>query len=144
MWLLKILNFQLKKEDLLSRFLQIKDRDSKYVRDIILNYVLAGKDPIATTMTWLIYVLCKHPEVQDKVAKEIKEVVNMKEEITNVADFEACVSEDALEKMQYLHAVLAETIRLYPALPLVYNLVHILMSINTLTLNLNILNYSLV
>ncbi|XP_071691140.1 cytochrome P450 704C1 [Rutidosis leptorrhynchoides] len=106
------------KEDILSRFMQINDRDPKYFRDIILNFVLAGKDPIATTMTWLLYMLCKHPYVQDKVAKEIKEVINMKEEFTSVADFEAHVSEDALEKMQYLHAVLAETIRLYPALPL--------------------------
>ncbi|PHU29256.1 CytochromeB1 [Capsicum chinense] len=33
-------------------------------------------------------------------------------------DFAADVSEDALEKMQYLHAALTETLRLYPALPM--------------------------
>ncbi|PWA52509.1 cytochrome P450 [Artemisia annua] len=107
----------LKKEDILSRFVQINDNDPKYLRDVILNFVLAGKDPIAITMCWFIYELCKRPEVQDKVAKEIREAINMNEEITNVAEFAARVSEATLEKMQYLHAALTETIRLYPALP---------------------------
>ncbi|KAJ0793237.1 putative abieta-7,13-dien-18-ol hydroxylase [Helianthus annuus] len=95
--------------------MQMENRDPKYFRDIIMNYVLAGKDPIAATMTWFIYMLCKHPQVQDKAANEMY----IKEEVTNVANFEARLSEDALEKMQYLQATLAETIRLYPALPLV-------------------------
>ncbi|KAI3756853.1 hypothetical protein L1987_56676 [Smallanthus sonchifolius] len=111
-------DFSVTKKDILSRFMQMENRPPKYFRDIIMNYVLAGKDPIAATMTWFLYMLCKHPEVQDKVAKDIKEATNMKEETTNVADFEARVSEDALDKMQYLQAALAETIRLYPALPL--------------------------
>ncbi|CAH1432313.1 unnamed protein product [Lactuca virosa] len=106
------------KKDILSRFLQIKDKDPKFIRDIILNFVLAGKDPIGLTMSWFIYMLCKHPDVQDKVAKEIKEATNVKKDIRNVADFAAHVSELALGKMQYLHAALTETIRLYPALPL--------------------------
>ncbi|XP_023741401.1 cytochrome P450 704C1 isoform X2 [Lactuca sativa] len=110
--------FSLIKEDILSRFLQMKYEDPKYLRDIILSYVLAGKDPIGITMSWFIYLLCKHPEVQDKVAREIKEATNVKEEITNVAEFAAYVTEGALKKMQYLHAALTETIRLYPALPM--------------------------
>lgn len=81
--------------------------------------MLAGKDPIAISMSWFIYLLCKHPKVQDMVAKEIIEATNMNQEITDVADFAACVSDSALDKMQYLHAALTETIRLYPALPVV-------------------------
>ncbi|GKG13774.1 cytochrome P450, partial [Tanacetum coccineum] len=100
-------NLQLKKED---RFVQINDNDPKYLRDIILNYVLARKDPIAISLSWLIYMLCKHPEMQEKVAREIKEATNMTEEITNVKDFVSFVSEVALDKMQYLHATLTETI----------------------------------
>nr|GEW02188.1 cytochrome P450 [Tanacetum cinerariifolium] len=106
-----------KKDDILSRFVLINNNDPKYLRDIILNFVLAGKDPIAITMLWFIYELCKHPEVQDRVVKEIKEAINMKEEITNVAEFAACVTDAAFENMQYLQAALTETIRLYPALP---------------------------
>ncbi|PWA93440.1 cytochrome P450 [Artemisia annua] len=110
--------FSPKKEDILSRFMQITDRDPKYFRDVIMNFVLAGKDPIATTLTWFLYILCKHPEIQDKIAQDIKEAMNMTEDITTVTDFEALMSEDMLEKMHYLHAAIAEIIRLYPALPL--------------------------
>lgn len=110
-------DFLFKKDDILSRFLQINDTDPKYLRDIILNFIIAGKDTTATAMTWLIYMLCKHPEIQDKVAKDIKEATNVKEDITNVEEFANIVSEEALEKMHYLHAALTETLRLYPAVP---------------------------
>lgn len=121
---LDVPNFQPKKEDILSRFMQTTDKDPKYFRDIIMNFVLAGKDPIATTLTWFLYILCKHPEIQDKIAQDIKEAMNMTEDITTVTDFEALMTEDMLEKMHYLHAAIAEIIRLYPALPLVCNLVN--------------------
>ena len=63
-------------------------------------------------------MLCKHPDIQEKVAQEVKEAMNLKE-ATNYADFADGVTEEALEKMQYLHAAITETVRLYPALPVV-------------------------
>ncbi|KAK4738726.1 hypothetical protein R3W88_002423 [Solanum pinnatisectum] len=107
----------LSKEDILSRFLQIAETDPKYLRDIILNFIIAGKDTTATALSWFIYVLCKYPHVQEKVAQEIKEATAEKEDATDITDFASNVSEDALEKMQYLHAALTETLRLYPAVP---------------------------
>jgi cytochrome P450 len=106
----------MKREDILSRFLQVTDADPTYLRDIILNFIIAGKDTTATTIAWFIYMVCKHPAVQLKIAKEVKEATNMKE-ITNYAEFAAIISEEALEKMQYLHAAITETLRLYPAVP---------------------------
>ncbi|KAG6728220.1 hypothetical protein I3842_02G162700 [Carya illinoinensis] len=61
-------------------------------------------------------MLCKHPAVQEKVAKEVKEATANKD-ISNYADFAATISEEALEKMNFLHAAITETLRLYPALP---------------------------
>ncbi|KAL7607697.1 hypothetical protein Lser_V15G14300 [Lactuca serriola] len=110
-------DFSWKREDILSRFLQINDTDPKYLRDIILNFIIAGKDTTSTAMTWFIYMLCKHPEIQDKVAKEIKEAINFKNDVTNVEVFSNVVTEEALEKMHYLHAALTETLRLFPAVP---------------------------
>ncbi|WMV11373.1 hypothetical protein MTR67_004758 [Solanum verrucosum] len=111
------LSLQWKKEDILSRFLQITGTDPKFLRDIILSFIIAGKDTTATTLSWFMYVLCKYPHVQEKVAQEIKEATAEKEDATDITDFAANVSEDALEKMQYLHAALTETLRLYPAVP---------------------------
>ncbi|KAM3746347.1 hypothetical protein ACB098_06G196200 [Castanea mollissima] len=106
----------MKREDILSRFLQVTDTDPTYLRDIILNFIIAGKDTTATTIAWFIYMVCKHPAVQLKIAKEVKEATNMKE-IRNYAEFAASISEEALEKMQYLHAAITETLRLHPAVP---------------------------
>ncbi|KAH7863137.1 hypothetical protein Vadar_013771 [Vaccinium darrowii] len=106
-----------KKEDILSRFLQVHDEtDPKYLRDIILNFISAGKDTTAVSLSWFIYMLCKHPHIQEKVAQEIKDATNIKEG-TDFEEFASSIREEALEKMQYLHATLTESLRLYPAVP---------------------------
>lgn len=92
--------------------------DPKYLRDIILNFLIAGKDTTAATLSWFIYALCKHPHIQEKVSQEIKETMG-KEEDTDMPGFTDRLSEAALEKMHYLHAALTETLRLYPAVPVV-------------------------
>lgn len=90
----------------------------KYLRDIILNFLIAGKDTSANTLTWFFYMLCKHPFVQEKIAMEIKEVTAMPEN-QNIEGFAECLTDEVLDKMHYLHAALTETLRLYPAVPLV-------------------------
>ncbi|KAL2337431.1 hypothetical protein Fmac_011877 [Flemingia macrophylla] len=105
-----------KRGDILSRFLQVKGYDSTYLRDIILNFVIAGKDTTAATLAWFIYMLCKYPAVQEKAAKEVKEATSTKK-ISSYTDFVSSVTDEALEKMNYLHAAITETLRLYPAVP---------------------------
>ena len=63
----------MKREDILSRFLQVTETDPTYLRDIILNFIIAGKDTTTTTIAWFIYMVCNHPAVQSKIAKEVKE-----------------------------------------------------------------------
>ncbi|KAK2996322.1 hypothetical protein RJ639_024944 [Escallonia herrerae] len=109
-------DLDIKKEDILSRFLLVRDTEPKYLRDIILNFIVAGKDTSAAVLSWFIYMLCKHPAMQERIAQEIKEATNMKE-IKDYAVFAGGISEEALEKMQYLHAALTETLRLYPTVP---------------------------
>lgn len=115
----------MKKEDILSRFLQVTETDPKYLRDIILNFVIAGKDTTAATLSWFIYMLCKHPAVQEKVAQEVEEAMGVKD-ITDFSKLADCISEESLEKMHYLHAAITETLRLYPAVPVVKNIVILL------------------
>uniref|UniRef100_A0A3Q7J6J2 Uncharacterized protein n=1 Tax=Solanum lycopersicum TaxID=4081 RepID=A0A3Q7J6J2_SOLLC len=59
----------------------------------------------------------KYPHVQEKLAEEIKETTNTKGGSGTISDFAANLKEEAVDKMHYLHAVLSETIRLYPAIP---------------------------
>ncbi|KAJ0968256.1 hypothetical protein J5N97_025173 [Dioscorea zingiberensis] len=113
----------MKKEDILSRFLVERERDpenmtDKYLRDIILNFLIAGKDTTAGTLSWFIYMLCKHPLVQEKVAEEVEEATKASENTKNINEFAKNLTDEALDRMHYLHAALSETLRLYPAVPL--------------------------
>ncbi|KAL5699861.1 hypothetical protein ACHQM5_030700 [Ranunculus cassubicifolius] len=105
-----------KKEDIMSRFLDLNESDPKYLRDIILNFMNAGRDTTATTLSWFIYMLCKHPHIQEKIVEEVKKISQVKD-TTSLADFSASLTDDVLDKMTYLHAALSETLRLYPAVP---------------------------
>ncbi|KAK9060934.1 hypothetical protein SSX86_018114 [Deinandra increscens subsp. villosa] len=112
------------KEDILSRFLMESENDpvnmsDKYLRDISLSFVIAGKDTSANTLTWFFYMLCKHPLIQQKIAEEVKAAATEEAgDATSMDDFGLKLTEAALEKMHYLHAALSETLRLYPAVPL--------------------------
>ncbi|PIA49873.1 hypothetical protein AQUCO_01300546v1 [Aquilegia coerulea] len=105
-----------KKEDILSRFLEVDESDPKFLRDIILSFLIAGKDTTAVALSWFLYMLCKYPHIQEKIAQEIGEATNTNDN-TPYNDFIASIDDKALDKMQYLHAALTETLRLYPPLP---------------------------
>lgn len=62
----------------------------------------AGHETTASTLTWLLWELAKHPEFQDKLRTEIQE---KREEISLLAD-QAEFSVDDLEDMPFLQALL--------------------------------------
>ncbi|KAG1362336.1 cytochrome P450 704C1 [Cocos nucifera] len=115
-------NDLVKKEDILSRFLEESKKDPQnmtyqYLRDIVLNFLIAGKDTTAGTLSWLFYMLCKNPSIQEKISQEVKEVTDPNEDAT-FDEFANSITDESLNKMHYLHAALSETLRLYPAVPL--------------------------
>lgn len=127
------------KHDILSRFIELgEDPESnlndKSLRDIVLNFVIAGRDTTATTISWAIYMIMTHPQVAEKLYMELKtleedraqeEKVSSlkydKEDLQSfnqrVKQFAGLLSYDSLGKLYYLHAVITETLRLYPAVP---------------------------
>jgi len=120
-----LISYQSDKEDILSRFLLESEKDpsnmtDKYLRDIILNFMIAGKDTSANTLSWFFYMLCKNPLIQEKVAQEVINVTSTSQESNlNLDKFVTNISDATLDKMHYLHAALTETLRLYPAVPMV-------------------------
>ncbi|OMO80509.1 Cytochrome P450 [Corchorus olitorius] len=112
------------KKDMLSRFLVESEKNpetmnDKYLRDIILNFIFAGKDTTANTLSWFFYMLCKNPLIQEKVAQEVIEITcSLGNLDSNVDDFVATITDATLEQMHYLHAAISETLRLYPAVPI--------------------------
>ncbi|KAF5744329.1 hypothetical protein HS088_TW08G00932 [Tripterygium wilfordii] len=111
------------KEDILSRFLVDSEKNpdkmnDRYLRDIILNFMIAGKDTSANTLSWFIYALCKNPLIQEKLAQEVRDVTGSQEEAIRIDDFITKTTDSTLEQMHYLHSALTETLRLYPAVPM--------------------------
>nr|UHB15506.1 cytochrome P450 [Paris polyphylla] len=110
------------KEDILSRFIVASKEDpehitDRYLRDIILNFLIAGKDTTANTLTWFFYLLCKNPIVQEKIVCEINDAVTSEGQSVDIIDFASQLTQPVLDKMHYFHAALTETLRIYPAVP---------------------------
>merc|ERR1712000_177287 len=73
----------LERGDLVSRLLvhekcafNQKDED---LRDFIMNFLIAGRDTTAVLLTWCVYLLSKHPEVEKKLLKEFDDVLGDEE-----------------------------------------------------------------
>ncbi|PVH48499.1 hypothetical protein PAHAL_4G342200 [Panicum hallii] len=116
------IDMQKAREDILARFILASEEDpetinDRYLRHIVLSFLIPGKDTMASTLSWFFYMLCKNPVVQDKVAFEINESLEWAEEDNNIENFTARLNQGAIENMHYLHAAITETLRLYPAVP---------------------------
>lgn len=82
-------------------------RDPKVLRDQLVAVLLAGRDTTASTLSWTMYELGRHPEVVEKLRAEILQVVGP-DRTPTYAD---------LKSMRYLQNVMNETLRLYPSVP---------------------------
>ncbi|XP_049415620.1 labd-13Z-ene-9,15,16-triol synthase, chloroplastic-like isoform X1 [Solanum stenotomum] len=78
------------------------------IKSILVDIVIGGTDSTITTVEWVMTELLNNPETMSKVQQELKHVVGM----NNI------VEESHLLELHYLDAVLKETLRLHPALPL--------------------------
>ncbi|XP_055821353.1 cytochrome P450 93A3-like [Solanum dulcamara] len=78
------------------------------IKAILLDIMIGGTDTTITTVEWVMAELLNNPEIMSKVQQELKHVVGM----NNI------VEESNLPNLHYLDAVLKETLRLHPALPL--------------------------
>ncbi|XP_061999569.1 cytochrome P450 704C1-like [Rosa rugosa] len=107
----------IKKRDFISRLLETRETDPKYLRDMVLSFIVAGKDTTASALSWFFYMMCKHLDIQEKIAKEVREVIGLNS-TSSSDEVAANLTEEALRKMQYLQAALTETLRLYPTVPL--------------------------
>lgn len=91
-------------KDLLSRFMNTKGVDGELLddrglRDIIINFIIAGRDTTAQALSWTFYNLMLHPRVEKKLVDEIFEHVNADLESDSPALYEA------IKNMPYAHAV---------------------------------------
>ncbi len=96
------------RDDLLSLLLRAQDEsgsgmDDRQLRDELVTMFVAGNETTAITMTWLFYLLDRHPEIERKLRAELEEVLGDRR--PTAAD---------LSKMDYTKRVILEAMRVYP------------------------------
>ncbi|KII89803.1 hypothetical protein PLICRDRAFT_174635 [Plicaturopsis crispa FD-325 SS-3] len=82
--------------------------DKKIIMDETMNIMIAGRDTTATTLTFAIYMLAENPQYLTRLRAEILEHIGPDQR----------PSYDDLRRMKFMRAVINETLRLYPAVPM--------------------------
>jgi cytochrome P450 len=96
-------------EDLVGLLLAARDEETgeafarHEIRDQIMTFLLAGHETTSAALTWMWYLLARHPEVRDRVYEEVRDVLSGR--TPEAAD---------VDKLTWTTAVIEETLRLYP------------------------------
>lgn len=98
------------KDDLLAMLLEAQDDEQggermndRQVRDEAMTLFLAGQESTANSLTWTWYLLSQNPAAEDKLLREIDEVLGGR-----------LPALDDLGKLEYTQKVFKEALRLYP------------------------------
>lgn len=96
--------------DLLSMLLAAEDTeadgqhmDNEQIRDECVTLILAGHETTANALTWTLYLLAKNPEIADRLAEELDQVLPGRS--PTPADY---------PNLKYTEMVFSEALRLYP------------------------------
>ncbi|XP_061709749.1 cytochrome P450 4d8-like isoform X1 [Cydia pomonella] len=104
------LGFQSLLEMLLETSLKVKGFTDLELREEALVMSAAGTDTSAVAASFALVMLARNPEVQEKVFEELNDVLYCPDKAVTAAD---------LPKLKYLEAVVKETLRLYPPVPII-------------------------
>ncbi|KAI3716571.1 hypothetical protein L1987_67535 [Smallanthus sonchifolius] len=91
--------------DLLSRFM-VSISDDDYLRDIVISFLLAGRDTVASALTTFFLLLTQNPKVLEKIREESDRVIGGSNDTSPTFG--------DLQRLHYLQAALHESMRLYP------------------------------
>ncbi|CAH8360948.1 unnamed protein product [Eruca vesicaria subsp. sativa] len=87
--------------------------DDRFLKDIFLTYIVAGRDTISSALTWFFWLLSENPNVEAKIRQEINKNLTKSKTGLEKSSFDPT----ELNKMVYLHGALYESMRLYPPVP---------------------------
>ncbi|KAF7005334.1 hypothetical protein CFC21_020459 [Triticum aestivum] len=99
--------------DIMSSYPNYVDDDLSYAKNI--GYMLAARDTIGTTLTWIFYNLAQNPNIVSIIRSEIWPIASCK--VASGVDAMMIFEPNEIKSLVYLRAVLYETLRLYPPAP---------------------------
>ncbi|XP_008797199.1 cytochrome P450 86B1 [Phoenix dactylifera] len=112
------------RSDLLTVFMRVKDDDGTafsdgFLRDVCVNFILAGRDTSSVALAWFFWLLNRYPEVEDRILGELRKILEERgyngEGVEGEKDL--VFKPEEVKRMEYLQAALSEALRLYPSVP---------------------------
>lgn len=96
-------------KEFVGQGLHEKDEEGfhRFMRDMVLNFLIAGRDTTAQAITWTLFELAQSPNIVQKV----------RDEVSSVCGPEGLAYEH-IKELRYTKAVLDEGLRLHPSVPL--------------------------
>ncbi|KAK6944016.1 Cytochrome P450 [Dillenia turbinata] len=91
-------------KDLLARFVGVINDDT-YLRDIVVSFLLAGRDTVASSLTSFFLLLATHPRVEARIRDESDRVIGPGRVLSSYRQ---------MGELHYLQASVYESMRLYP------------------------------
>ncbi|KAJ1287076.1 hypothetical protein BS78_03G403000 [Paspalum vaginatum] len=86
----------------------------RFLRDVVVSFVLAGKDTTSTALTWFFWLLAAHPRCERRVYEEASRHGHG-DDHDHAVDSDGY---DELKGLHYMHAAITEAMRLYPPVPI--------------------------
>lgn len=114
---------EIERSDLLSVFMGLKDENGepysdKFLKDICVNFILAGRDTSSVALSWFFWLIDGNPEVEERILEEICRILKKRGEAgegSSAGNVRFEVEE--IKKMEYLEAAISEALRLFPSVP---------------------------
>ncbi|CAI9282166.1 unnamed protein product [Lactuca saligna] len=85
---------------------------SRKRKDLSQGVVSKGRDTTSSSLTWFLWLVITHPDVEKKILEEINVIIPTSE----MGSFKVFDTEET-NKLVYLHAAFCEALRLYPPVP---------------------------
>ncbi|XBI87168.1 hypothetical protein VPH35_025298 [Triticum aestivum] len=102
--------------DIISSFLEDPDyANVDLLHAVIISYMLAARDTIATTLTWIFYNLAQNPNIVSIIRNELSPIASRKVAVGVCTP--VIFEPEETKSLVYLTATLYETLRLYPPAP---------------------------
>ncbi|KAI0294197.1 cytochrome P450 monooxygenase CYP63 [Russula brevipes] len=90
-------------------YLADRTDDIEHIRYELITFLIASRDTTSSLLTFVMYLLALHPDV----------CTRLRDEVLDTFGPAGAPTYGHLKKMEYLHVVLKETLRLFPSAPLV-------------------------
>ena len=109
---------------LLDHHLNGGDLSEEGIREEVDTFMFEGHDTTSMALSWIIFLLGHHPEIQEKLWPEIDALF---EEIETTAKEDSTPLQIPLNKLKdlkYLDCVVKEGLRLFPSVPFIGRRIH--------------------